>query len=80
MSLSGKTIYSSTKERIAAIKSLIDGLVDKDAEIVTLFYGADVTEDEVNEVTDYINEIDDEIEIEIIEGKQDIYSYIVSVE
>ena len=80
MSLSGKTIYSSTKERIDAIKSLIDGLVDKDAEIVTLFYGADVTEDEVNEVTDYINEIDDEIEIEIIEGKQDIYSYIVSVE
>ena len=80
MSLSGKTIYSSTKERIDAIKSLIDGLVDKDAEIVTLFYGADVSEEEVNEVTDYINEIDDEIEIEVIEGKQDIYSYIVSVE
>ena len=80
MSLSGKTIYSSTKERIDAIKSLIDGLVDKDAEIVTLFYGADVTEDEVSEVTDYINEKDDEIEIEVIEGKQDIYSYIVSVE
>ena len=80
MSLSGKTIYSSTKERIDAIKSLIDGLVDKDAEIVTLFYGADVSEEEVNEVTDYINELDDEIEIEVIEGKQDIYSYIVSVE
>jgi len=80
MSLSGKTIYSSTKQRIDAIKSLIDGLVDKDAEIVTLFYGNDVSEEEVNEVTDYINEKDDEIEIEIIEGKQDIYSYIVSVE
>ena len=80
MSLSGKKIYSSTKERIDAIKSLIDGLVDSDAEIVTLFYGIDVNEEEVNEVTEYINEIDDEIEIEVIEGKQDIYSYIVSVE
>ena len=80
MSLSGKKIFSSTKERIDAIKSLISGLVDSDAEIVTLFYGIDVNEEEVNEVTEFINEIDDEIEIEVIEGKQDIYSYIVSVE
>ena len=80
MSLSGKKIFSSTKERIDAIKSLIDGLIDRDSEIVTLFYGNDVSEDEVTLVTDYINEKDDEIEIEIIEGKQDIYSYIVSVE
>ena len=80
MSLSGKKIFSSTKERLDAIKELIKGLIDTDSEIVTLFYGADVDEEEVNLVTDYINEIDDEIEIEIIEGKQDIYSYIVSVE
>lgn len=80
MSLSGKKIFSSTKERIDAIKSLIDGLIDRDSEIVTLFYGIDVDEEEVNSVTDYINEIDEEIEIEVIEGKQDIYSYIVSVE
>ena len=80
MSLSGKKIFSSTKERLDAIKELVKGLIDADSEIVTLFYGADVDEDEVNLVTDYINEIDDEIEIEIIEGKQDIYSYIVSVE
>jgi hypothetical protein len=80
MSLSGKKIFSSTKERIDAIKSLVDGLIDSDSEIVTLFYGNDVNEEEVGEVTDYINEIDDEIEIEVIEGKQDIYSYIVSVE
>ena len=80
MSLSGKKIFSSTKERIDAIKSLIDGLIDRDSEIVTLFYGADVDEEEVNTVTEHINEIDEEIEIEVIEGKQDIYSYIVSVE
>ena len=80
MSLSGKKIFSSTKERIDAIKSLIDGLIDRDSEIVTLFYGNDVNEEEVSLVTDYISEKDEEIEIEIIEGKQDIYSYIVSVE
>lgn len=80
MSLSGKDIFSSTKERIDAIKSLIEGLVDKETEIVTIFYGNDVAKEEVSEVTDFISEIDDEIEVEIIEGNQDIYSYIVAVE
>lgn len=73
-------IVVSIPNRLDAIKGLLDKIVKNTSEIVTLFYGIDVEESEVNEVKLYVQTINEDAEVEIIEGKQEIYAYIVAVE
>ena len=73
-------IVVSIPNRLEAVKGLLDKIVKDTSEIVTLFYGNDVEESEVNEVKAYLQSINEDVEVEIINGKQEIYAYIVAVE
>lgn len=73
-------IVVSLPERVQALQGLLDQIIKETSEIVTLFYGKDVNEDEVKEVKKYIQSLNEDLEIEVINGKQDIYAYIVAVE
>ena len=73
-------IVVSLPDRVEAIHGLLDQVIKETSEIVTLFYGKDVAEDEINEVKKYIQSLNKDLEIEVINGKQDIYAYIVAVE
>jgi hypothetical protein len=55
--------------------------VDTDErERLTLFYGSDITRQEVNLIVDHIREKYPQFEIEIHEGSQPHYQFIISVE
>jgi len=73
-------IVVSLPDRVEAIHGLLDTIIKETSEIVTLFYGKDVSEDEITEVKKYIQSLNEDLEIEVINGKQDIYAYIVAVE
>ena len=66
-------------ERLEVTKSLIDIIDKEDAEIITVFYGATVSENEAQSIADYISNMY-ELEVEVINGGQEIYSYILAVE
>ncbi len=72
-------IVVSVKNRLEAVKQLLISMVDKFSEIVTIMFGSDVIEDEVNEAIEEVTQ-NYPVEVEIINGGQDIYSYIISVE
>lgn len=79
MALVEKKIVACIPDKVEACKAVLKGLVDDDSEIVTLIYGEDVTSEEAEAVTDFIeNEL--EIEYEVHDGKQPVYSFIVGVE
>lgn len=80
MGISDGEIVVSVKERIEATKTLLEKIIDEDSEIVTIFYGANTTEEEVEILEEYIEELNEDVEVEPIEGNQDIYSYIIAVE
>ena len=69
-----------TPSRFEATTGLLEKLIDEETQIITLFYGNDVSIDEVEQVSAFINQLRSDIEIETVEGKQDIYSYIIAVE
>ncbi len=73
-------IVVSLPDRVEAIHGLLDQIIKETSEIVTLFYGKDVSEDEIKAVKKYIQSLNEDLEIEVINGKQDIYAYIVAVE
>ena len=74
----GKIVVSTTTCEDAT-KALLSNIVSEDSNIVTIFVGKDA-QDDVAQFEDLIHEINEDIEIEVILGKQDIYSYIIAVE
>ena len=57
----------------------LEKLVDEDSELITLLVGEDVVDEEVEEIESYIEDNFD-AEVDIIEGKQPVYSFIIGVE
>jgi len=64
----------------AAVK-LTRSLIKKDSSFVTIIYGEGVTEEDAEKMVDVLREkIDPSIDISLVEGKQPVYYYIISVE
>ena len=60
--------------------NMIKEMQDEESEIVSLYYGVEVTEEAANKLADKIAEALPEIEVEVYPGGQPIYYYIASVE
>ena len=74
-------LISASKTRVEAVKNAFDNIVDfAEKEVLTLVYGADVNELEVNEISSYAKSLNPFIEVYPIKGCQDIYSYIIGLE
>ncbi len=59
---------------------LIDCLADEDSELISLYYGQDVSEADVVLLTDMIAEKYPDVDVEVNPGGQPIYYYLLSVE
>lgn len=80
MALAEGKIILSTPQMMDAAKEVINRLVDEDSEIITVIYGEDATEEQANELASFIEENFADAEVEIVEGKQSLYPFILSVE
>jgi len=80
MAIAEKKIVASSASSLEAAKRLVDALVDADDEIITILTGEGSSAEDVAALSAYIESKNDEIEIEVHDGKQPLYSYIFSVE
>ena len=55
-------------------------MMDEESELVSIYYGADITEQEAQNLADQIVEQNPLVEVEVNEGGQPVYYYIMSVE
>lgn len=79
MGIFGKAIVVSCPDMMEASKELMKKMLDEDSELVTLIYGEDAMKEQAEELAAYIEEIS-EAEVEIHNGKQPVYSFIIGVE
>ena len=80
MGIADGEILISTASKDECLKDLLSKIIDDESEVVTLFLGSDVKESEADNIEEYCNEINPDVDVEIINGNQDIYSYIIAVE
>lgn len=80
MGLSDKTIEVVGSDVKETTLHLIDALKDEETELITLYYGAESSEEEAQEIAAAICEKYEEIEVEVEYGGQPIYYYFISVE
>ena len=59
---------------------LLSHMIEEDSELITLYYGAETTEEEAQELAQRIMEDYPSVEVEVHSGNQPIYYYVISVE
>ena len=55
-------------------------MIGAESQIITFFCGSDITKEEQGLLEGLVARINPDCDVEIIDGKQDIYSYIIAVE
>lgn len=80
MGLTDKTILAVGQDLDATTTELIEQMMDEDSELISLYYGADVTEEDAQALADHIMEKHEDVEVEVQYGGQPIYSYFLSIE
>ena len=75
---SGLLAVGNEKSQIAV--ETVRAMADEDSEIISVYYGADVTEEEAQELCDKLEEEFPDCEVELNMGGQPIYYYVISVE
>ncbi|HEY2421331.1 MAG TPA: DAK2 domain-containing protein [Neobacillus sp.] len=80
MGLAEGKIVVKNKNKLKVAEELLSQMVDEDSEILTIIYGEGVTTEEVNSVTAFVEENFPDVEVEIHNGGQPLYSFIFSIE
>ena len=58
----------------------VDAMVDEESEIISVYYGADVKDEDAHRLGEKLEERYPDFDVEVNEGGQPIYYYVVSVE
>lgn len=80
MGIGDKTILSVGNDISQTTIDLIEQLVDEDSELISIYYGAEVTKEVADEVGEAISNKYPMIDVEVHLGGQPIYYYVLSVE
>ncbi|EOT4863656.1 TPA: DAK2 domain-containing protein [Streptococcus pyogenes] len=75
----GKIIVSNP-DMEATLKAAFEKMIDEDSEIVTIFVGEEGDQDLAEELAGYLGETHEDVEVEIHQGDQPVYPYLMSVE
>jgi len=80
LGISDDDIKSVGKDVKQVSISLMEEMITDKSEIVTIFYGADITEKEANEILEGLTDRYENIDVELYYGGQPLYYYIFSIE
>ncbi|MCL6222772.1 DAK2 domain-containing protein [Streptococcus dysgalactiae] len=75
----GKIVVSNP-DMEATLKAAFAKMIDEDSEIVTIFVGEEGDQDLAEELAEYLEETYEDVEVEIHQGDQPVYPYLMSVE
>jgi len=74
------TIKTTGRDILDVAKNVLEEMNWREKDLVTIFYGKDMAEEDVSLLTDWLSEEKPEIEVEVYSGKQPLYYYILGVE
>lgn len=76
----GSDIVADSKDIEKTTIDLVASMVDEDSELISIYYGEDIKEEDANEIASIIEEKYEDIDVEVTYGGQPLYYYIISVE
>ncbi len=80
MGIGDQGILSVSQSVEDAAKEMLAQLVDGDSELISLYYGQDVTEEDAAQFAQAVEELYPDMDVDLHSGGQPIYYYVLSVE
>ncbi len=80
MGIGDKTILSVGTDLKAVTLEMVDEMIDDESAIVSIYFGSDSSEEDAEELASIIQEKYPDLEVEVNDGGQPIYYYVISVE
>ena len=80
MGIADGKIVAKSKEKVQSAKELLGKMIDEDTEILTIIKGEEALEEELEAIVSFVEENYEDVEVEVHNGKQPLYSFIFSVE
>ena len=80
MGIEDKGISAVGTDMFAVTLEMVDHMMDDDMELVSIYYGSDVTEEDAAALSDAITDKYPSVDVELQYGGQPIYYYVISVE
>ena len=80
MGMGDSGLLSVNADINVAFEEMVDAMIDEDSAVLSIYYGEGADEASATALGNKISEKYSDIEVEISEGGQAVYSYIVSVE
>ena len=80
MGIGDAGILSVGKDIEETTLAMLAELVDEDSELVSIYYGTDVTEEDASVLTEKIEDLYPDVDVETHFGGQPIYYYVLAVE
>ena len=75
----GKIEYSGSNVHDVAMK-MMQAVVDEDSELITVYYGAETTQEDAEKLAADLGEAYPDCDVECHSGGQPLYYYLISVE
>lgn len=80
IALFGKKIVSCSPDKIDVTMNMLGEMIDESSSIITLIAGEDATDEEIDRLTNLIQEKYQDVDLDVKKGNQPVYSFIVGIE
>ena len=80
LALYGKQIVATDPDRLEAVKKVLEQTPNiEDKYVLLVFKGKDVTDEECDELTEFIEDTYDWLDVGIIDGGQEVYDFVIGI-
>ena len=80
LALYGSALFGSSPDLDKLLRGLAEKVHEEEREFVTVYYGADITEAQARSACAIFEELCPEVEVNVINGGQPVYYYLISAE
>ena len=80
LALCGGALFGTQRDIKALLQSLADKAKELDSEFITIFYGADITEEDAQAAGEIFRATCPDAEVTLLSGGQPVYYYLISAE
>ena len=80
LAMAGGSLFGTSKDITVLLKGLAERVRDEEREFVTIYYGADTKEKHAQRAADLFADICPKAEVNLINGGQPVYYYMISAE
>ncbi|MEK3887015.1 DAK2 domain-containing protein [Bacillus sp. FSL K6-3431] len=80
MGINEGKIVETSSDLFTTASNLLAKMIDDETEILTILYGEDTDQSQIDQLVKYLDENYQDVEVEIHNGNQPLYNYIFSVE